>query len=70
MAKNLAHLGRVEKCVDLITNAETLIKKIEGLSSRELKKRRAFISLVKSVIHFYQGEVNKSFEFAKQSLKL
>ncbi len=70
MTKNLANLSRMEKCADLITEAEARLKKIEGLPSRELKKRRAYINYVKSSIYFYQGEVNKTFEFAEQSLKL
>ena len=70
MAKASAELSRADEFLNLITELESQIKKINQKPSKDFKRRSASLLLMRSLNQIRRMEYNKALEYAEQKLKL
>ncbi len=70
MAESLLWLVKYDKCFDVITQGEELLKTLPQVSSSEYMKREAYMAYIKAGVYGAKFELNLSLNCLKQSLDL
>ncbi|KKM27082.1 hypothetical protein LCGC14_1578300 [marine sediment metagenome] len=70
MGKALTRLQKLDESLDVILQAESLLKSIPKISQKELMQREASLVTVKSYAFFYKGDGDNTLKYMEQSLTL